>query len=53
MSCNCSASPYIYAPPGHIVNRNLGIIKDKHVRKLLTKGPMYREQNNRIVGIKK
>ena len=44
MSCNCSTS-YIYAPAGHIVTGNLGIIKDKHVRKLLTKGPTYREQN--------
>ena len=48
MSCNCysSTSSYIYAPAGHIVTGNLGIIKDKHVRKLLTKGPTYREQNN-------
>ena len=46
MPCNCSTSPYIYAPAGHIVTGNFGIIKDKHVRKLLTKGPTYREQNN-------
>ena len=46
MSCNCSTSPYTYAPAGHIVTGNLGIVKNKHVRKLLTKGPTYREQNN-------
>ena len=43
MQCNFSISPYNYAPAGHIVTGNLGIIKDKHVRKLLTKGPMSAE----------
>ena len=46
MSCNCSTSPYNYAPLGHIVTGNLKIIKNRKLRQLLLKGPSYREQNN-------
>ena len=46
MSCNCSASPYNYVPAGHIMTGDLNIVKDRQVRKLLIKGPAYREQNN-------
>ena len=46
MSCDCATSPYIYTPVKHIVTGNLNIITNKRVRKLLTKGPAYREQNN-------
>ena len=43
MKCNCSVSPYRYTPAGHVVTGNLN---NRHVRKLLMKGPKYREQNN-------
>ena len=46
MSCKCSTSPFVYTPAGHVVTGNLNIVKNKHVRKLLMKGPTYREQSN-------
>ena len=46
MSCNCNISPYyVYAPTGDVVTGNLSIVKKTHVRKLLMKGPAYREQS--------
>ena len=44
--CNCSLSPYIYKPVGHVVTGNLNIVSNRHVRRLLMKGPKYREQND-------
>ena len=46
MTCSCSSSPSIYAPAGHVVTGNLKIITDYALRKLIMKGPSYREQNN-------
>jgi hypothetical protein len=46
MSCECASSPFLYKPAGHVVTGNLNIIKNRHIRKLLVKGPSYREQNN-------
>ena len=47
MSCDCATSPYMYTPAKHVVTGNF---TNKRVRKLLTKGPAYREQNN-VIGI--
>ena len=41
-SCDCSSSKFCYAPAGHVITGNFDIIKDKHLRSLLTKGPKYR-----------
>ena len=46
MTCNCDSSRYTYAPAGHVVTGDLSIIADYILRKLITKGPSYREQNN-------
>ena len=45
MTCECSSSPYVYGPAGHVITGNLRIIGNKHIRRLLIKGPSYREQN--------
>ena len=45
MSCDCSNSPYVYGPTGHLTG-NLRIVDDRQIRQLLIKGPSYREQNN-------
>ena len=45
MTCSCGNSSYMYAPAGHVVTGNLKNITD-YARKLLMKGPSYREQNN-------
>ena len=44
--CNCTDSPFIDSQIGHILTGNLNIIKDRKLRKLIQKGPSYREQNN-------
>ena len=46
MTCNCSSSEFKYIPTGHVITGNLDIIKDKSLRKLIQKGPSFREQNN-------
>ena len=46
LSCNCHQSKFTYQPAGHVVTGNLGIIENRKLRKLLSKGPSYREQNN-------
>ena len=33
-------------PAGHVVTGDLRIVTDRHIRKLLMKGPQFREQNN-------
>ena len=45
-SCNCHMSDFRYEPVGHVATGNLGIIENRKLRKLLSKGPSYREQNN-------
>ena len=45
MMCECSSSPFVYGPAGHVITGNLRIIGNKHLRRLLIKGPLYREQN--------
>ena len=46
LSCDCHVSDFRYEPVGHVVTGNLGIVGNRKLRKLLSKGPSYREQNN-------
>ena len=46
MTCNYGSSQYTYAPAGHVVTGDLSTITDYTLRKLIMKGPSYREQNN-------
>ena len=47
LSCDCHVSDFFrYEPVGHVVTGNLGIVGNRKLRKLLSKGPSYREQNN-------
>ena len=46
MVCDCNTSAYLYVPVGHVVTGNLSIVRNRHVRQLLRKGPKFREQNN-------
>ena len=41
-SCDCKDSKFVYQPAGHIVTRNLKIISDSRIRKIVSKGPKYR-----------
>ena len=43
LSCNCTISPFTYANHGHIVSGDIRIVQNKKLRKLLCKGPKYRE----------
>ena len=42
-SCTCTDSPCCDPQHGHIITGNLQIIQNNKLRKLLTKGPNYRE----------
>jgi hypothetical protein len=42
-SCDCHNSPFIDADHGHIMTGDLRIIENQHLRKLISKGPNYRE----------
>ena len=44
--CNCCTSPFVYPPVGHVITGNLNIVKNGALRRLLMKGPSFREQNN-------
>ena len=44
--CNCKDSAYIDHDIGHVLTGNLNILRDRKLRKLLQKGPTYREQSN-------
>ena len=46
LSCESHVSDFRYDPVGHVVTGNLGIVENRKLRKLLSKGPSYREQNN-------
>ena len=35
-----------YEPHGHVITGDLRIVKNRKLRRLLEKGPKYREQNN-------
>ena len=43
LPCHCSNSPYVDKDHGHILTGNLQLVKCNKLRKILTKGPKYRE----------
>lgn len=45
-SCECSKSPFVDPDHGHIMTGDLRIIENQHLRKLISKGPNYREPRN-------
>jgi hypothetical protein len=44
--CGCSTSEFCDPQHGHIVTGNLNVITNDKLRRLLTKGPTYREAND-------
>ena len=44
-SCDCESSTFCYEPHGHVITGDLRIISNRTLRRLLEKGPKYREQN--------
>ena len=46
MPCNCEDSPYKDSEHGHIVTGDLRIVRNNKRRKLITKGPKYREPSS-------
>ena len=44
--CNCQSSTFRYEPYGHVITGDLRIVKNRKLRRLLEKGPKYREQNS-------
>ena len=42
-SCDCHDSPFVDSDHGHIMTGDLRIIENQHLRKLISKGPNYRE----------
>ena len=42
-SCDCASSPFRYAPHGHVITGDFGIIPNEDLKRLLFKGPNYRE----------
>ena len=45
LPCSCIDSPFIDAHHGHIITGDLRIVQNNKLRKLLVKGPKYRESN--------
>ena len=45
-ACTCSDSPFVDPDHGHILTGDLRILKNPHLRKLISKGPNYREPKN-------
>ena len=43
--CDCQNSPFISNDHGHVITGNLEIISNVALRKLISKGPKFREQN--------
>ena len=43
--CECSQSPFLSPPHGHIITGDLSIIPNEALRDLISKGPKFREQN--------
>jgi len=40
--CDCVASPYIYAPHGHVITGDLNIVEDTRLRTIMGYGSKYR-----------
>ena len=45
-SCDCDSSTFRYEPHGHVITGDLRIVRNRKLRRLLEKGPQYREQSN-------
>lgn len=50
-SCDCHNSPFIDRDHNHIITGDLRLIENQHLRKLISKGPNYREP--RTLNLKK
>ena len=44
-SCDCKSSTFCYEPHGHIITGDLRIVKNRKLRRLLSKGLKCREEN--------
>ena len=44
--CDCQSSTFRNEPYGHVITGDLRIVSNKKLRRLLEKGPKYRQQNN-------
>ena len=44
-SCDCASSTFRYDPHGHAITGDLHTVRNRKLRRLLEKGPKYREQN--------
>ena len=42
----CQSSTFRYEPHVHVITGDLRIVRNRKLRRLLEKGPKYREQNN-------
>ena len=45
-SCDCASSPFRYAPHGHFITGDFGIIPNEDLKRLLLKGPNCRERTS-------
>ena len=45
-SCDCTSSPFRYAPHGHVITGVFGIIPNENLKRLLLKGLNYRAQTS-------
>ena len=44
-TCQCKESKFCYEPHGHVITGDLRVIENAKLRKLVAKGPKYREPN--------
>ena len=45
-SCDCASSPFRYPPHDHVITGDFTIIPNEDLKRLLLKGPNYREQTS-------
>ena len=45
-SCERASSPFRYAPHGHVITGDFSIIPNEDLKRLLLKGPNYKEQTS-------
>ena len=43
LPCSCASSPFVDRTHGHVITGDLNIVKNEKLRKLLIKGPKFRE----------
>ena len=44
-TCQCKESKFCHEPHGHVITRDLRVIENARLKKLVAKGPKYREPN--------